>query len=479
MKKGSSGTLTLTSLGLGVCDVLAVIFSAAMAHFMLVTFPPDQEERVWDALSTGAVLLACMVTPTIFSTFGLYVAWRGRAVFAELRRVLAAWVAVFMVLASIALATKTGAEFSRLWMGTWFLYGAASLFIGRIILRRILNSLRRRGVNTKRIILVVSGPVGGRVIRQLQANTWLGLTIQGVFVDQSDEQMSRRLALLTPRPNVLGSLDNVADYVLEHPELDQIWFAMPLSHEEKIEEVLFEIRHSTLDVCLVPDIFGFELLNHSFVEVAGLPVVNLRATPMAGPNLLVKMLEDYILGTLILILVLPLMLVIAAAIKLTSPGPVFFVQQRHGWDGRPINIYKFRSMRSHQEGNGTLTQARRGDDRITKVGAFLRRTSLDELPQFINVLQGRMSIVGPRPHALEHNEIYKGNVDRYMLRHKVKPGITGWAQVNGLRGETETVEKMRARVHYDLHYIENWSLSLDIRIIFLTLFRGFTGQNAY
>ena len=165
MNSKTRSGITLTSLGLAMCDVLAVMISAALAHYMLVTFPPDQEQRVWDALSTGAVLLACMVTPTIFSTFGLYVAWRGRAVFAELRRVLAAWVAVFMVLASIALATKTGAEFSRLWIGTWFLYGAASLFVGRIILRRILNSLRRRGVNTKRIILVVSGPVGGRVIR--------------------------------------------------------------------------------------------------------------------------------------------------------------------------------------------------------------------------------------------------------------------------------------------------------------------------
>ena len=172
-------------------------------------------------------------------------------------------------------------------------------------------------------------------------------------------------------------------------------------------------------------------------------------------------------------------LIIAIAIKLTSPGPVIFKQKRHGWDGRPIKVYKFRSMKIHQELDGKVTQAKQNDERITRLGAFLRKTSLDELPQFFNVLQGKMSIVGPRPHAIEHNELYKDQVEKYMLRHMVKPGITGWAQINGLRGETDTLEKMQKRVEYDLYYIENWSVWLDLKIIILSVFKGFINKNAY
>jgi putative colanic acid biosynthesis UDP-glucose lipid carrier transferase len=200
---------------------------------------------------------------------------------------------------------------------------------------------------------------------------------------------------------------------------------------------------------------------------------------MVGINRVIKALEDRILGFTILVLVSPLIVAITIAIKLTSKGPVFFKQMRHGWDGKPIKVYKFRTMMEHVAEDGRVVQASRKDSRVTKFGAFLRRTSLDELPQFWNVLQGRMSIVGPRPHALQHNEEYKDQIDLYMLRHKVKPGITGWAQIHGWRGETDTLDKMKKRVEYDLYYIENWSLWLDIKIIFLTLFSGFIHKNAY
>ena len=200
---------------------------------------------------------------------------------------------------------------------------------------------------------------------------------------------------------------------------------------------------------------------------------------MEGVNRFIKAAEDRILATLILVAISPLMLFIALGVKLSSPGPVLFKQKRHGWDGKPIKVYKFRTMRVHEEEEGKITQARRSDPRVTPFGAFLRRTSLDELPQFFNVLQGRMSIVGPRPHAVEHNEFYKEQVEAYMQRHRVKPGITGWAQINGWRGETDTLEKMRKRVEYDLYYIENWSLWFDLKIIFLTLFKGFVNKNAY
>jgi putative colanic acid biosynthesis UDP-glucose lipid carrier transferase len=222
-----------------------------------------------------------------------------------------------------------------------------------------------------------------------------------------------------------------------------------------------------------------DLLNHSITDVAGFPVLNIRTSPMKGVNRLVKALEDRLIAAMIMLLISPLMLLIAVGVKLTSRGPVFFKQRRLGWDGRIINVYKFRTMHVHQEADGHLTQATANDARVTHFGRWLRRTSLDELPQFINVLQGCMSIVGPRPHALLHNELYKESVQAYMQRHHMKPGITGWAQVNGWRGETDTLNKMQKRVEYDLYYINNWSLGFDLKIIFLTLFRGFTSRNAY
>jgi putative colanic acid biosynthesis UDP-glucose lipid carrier transferase len=213
--------------------------------------------------------------------------------------------------------------------------------------------------------------------------------------------------------------------------------------------------------------------------VAGLPIIDLNASPIVGVNRFIKELEDKVLSLLILIIISPIVLLIAIGVKLSSPGPVIFKQNRHGWDGRPIKVYKFRTMEVHEECEGQVTQACKYDVRVTKFGAFLRRTSLDELPQFFNVLQGRMSIVGPRPHAIEHSNQYKDQIDAYMLRHKVKPGITGWAQVNGWRGQTDTLEKMKKRVEYDLYYIENWTVWLDLKIIFMSLFTGFVHKNAY
>src|SRR5690606_32379061 len=223
---------------------------------------------------------------------------------------------------------------------------------------------------------------------------------------------------------------------------------------------------------------SFNLLNHSITEVAGLPVLNLSATPMEGVNGLLKALEDRVLAALILLLIWPVMVAIAIGIKLSSPGPVIFKQHRYGLRGNKIEVWKFRTM-TVCENDDNVTQAKRNDPRVTRFGAFLRRTSLDELPQLFNVLQGRMSLVGPRPHAVAHNEQYRKLIGRYMLRHTVKPGITGLAQINGWRGETDSLDKMQKRVEYDLYYIENWSLWLDLKIIFLTLFKGLRHPNAY
>ncbi len=258
-----------------------------------------------------------------------------------------------------------------------------------------------------------------------------------------------------------------------------MWICVPLEMGSIVRSIFYVLRNHTAEVRLIPDFRDMHLLNHRVSEVAGHYAIDLSVTPMNGMARVIKRLEDIVVGGMISILVLPVCIVIAIAIKINSTGPVLFKQYRTGANGKQFKVYKFRSMKLHQEKNGQVTQATKTDPRITSFGAFLRRTSLDELPQFYNVLQGRMSIVGPRPHALAHNEQYKELVESYMRRHKVKPGITGWAQVNGLRGETDTLEKMEKRVEYDLWYIDNWSVWLDLRIILLTVFKGFINKNAY
>jgi putative colanic acid biosynthesis UDP-glucose lipid carrier transferase len=272
------------------------------------------------------------------------------------------------------------------------------------------------------------------------------------------------------------------DRFMELPEINQpneIWICLPMNDEPSIRQVLIKLRHSVANIRLVPDIFYLNLINHGISQSLGITTFDLSLSPVTGFTRILKKMQDILLGSIILISISPIMVLIAFAIKFTSNGPVFFKQKRMGWNGLEINIYKFRTMYDHQDTEGAVTQAHKNDKRVTNLGYFLRKTSLDELPQFINVLQGRMSIVGPRPHALAHNRKYKELVPGYMLRHKVKPGITGWAQIHGYRGETEQLEKMQRRVEYDKFYIENMSLWLDIKIIFVTVFKGFLHKNAY
>jgi putative colanic acid biosynthesis UDP-glucose lipid carrier transferase len=259
---------------------------------------------------------------------------------------------------------------------------------------------------------------------------------------------------------------------LRQEDVDQIWIALPLRAEERVRTLLESLTACNVTVRFVPDIFGFRLLNHSVTEVLGLPVVNLAEPPLAGLKSAVKWIEDKLLALLILALIWPLMLILAILVKLSSPGPVLFKQRRGGIDNRPIVVWKFRSMKVHDELKvSSLPQAQRNDPRVTRIGAWLRKTSLDELPQFINVLLGDMSIVGPRPHASWMDEFYRNKIPKYALRSWIKPGITGWAQVCGWRGETDELWKMEMRIQHDLYYMENWSLGLDLAIIVMTIFR--------
>ena len=408
-------------------------------------------------LTYATVLASASLFLGLFSD-SLYRSWRVNDLSSMLKSVATVWGSVIVLLMLGLFITKTSADISRVWFTVWALSCWLALSLQRLAAYRFLRWLRQRGYNFKTVLLVGFGPVGDQVVKAIQDSAWSGLRIQAHI---SPEQ----LHTYTQLP--------------EHQQPDEIWLCLPLSDEAGIRTSLEALRHSVANIRLVPDWFSIKLINHGISEALGIPMLDLSASPVTGATRIIKAIEDRVLAFIILILISPLMLAIAIAVKATSPGPVYFRQKRNGWNGSVIKVYKFRSMYMHQEDDGQVTQATQGDPRITPLGRFLRRTSLDELPQFINVLQGRMSIVGPRPHAVAHNDYYKQHLPRYMLRHKVKPGITGWAQVHGLRGETDTLEKMEKRVEYDLYYIEHMSLWLDLKIMVMTVFKGFAHRNAY
>lgn len=421
------------------------------------------------------LILATLLGAVIFPFFGMYRSWRGRGWLQQLQILSFAWFSVVVALIVIGVGFKANLEYSRQWFFLWTLLSLILILLFRVLLGQALRILRAHGRNQKQIVIIGAGELGRSVARKINEASWTGLTV-AYFLDDA----KKLLNTLVDEIPVRGSVEQLIDFIGDNnPRIDEVWIALPLRAESRVKDVLHALRHSTIPIRFIPDIFSFRLLNHSVTEIAGIPILDLNTTPMVGVNRLVKAVEDRILGLLIITLISPVLAMIAIGVKISSPGPIIFKQKRHGWDGKTINVYKFRTMYLHQEDDGKITQACKNDQRITKFGAFLRQTSLDELPQFFNVLQGKMSIVGPRPHALAHNEEYKDQIDAYMQRHKVKPGITGWAQINGCRGETDTLEKMKKRVELDHYYIENWSLWFDLKIILLTMSRGFIHQNAY
>lgn len=435
---------------------LVVIGLAGMAAGWLYVNPEAFQSTNYVQL----MMIGLLLSGLIFNRMGVYQAWRGRSLLGEIGRVSLAWIAVVVTLSVFVFMTKSGPEYSRIWGALWFCFGLMGLLVLRVVLRACLRALRRLGYNQRHVILVGYPKVIGELSARFESSLWLGLSVK----ETTDiDTMS------IPR------LVNMA----ESGDVDQIWIVLPLKEEERLKALTDALALTSVEIKYVPDLFGLRLFSHSLTEVEGLPVLNLCSTPMQGLNRLIKLVEDFCLSVIFLVLLAPLMLFIAIGVKLSSPGPVFFKQERLGWGGKRFNVLKFRSMVVHEESENQVTQATKQDVRVTSFGAFLRRSSLDELPQFINVLMGDMSVVGPRPHAMAHNEQYKTLVDDYMHRHRVKPGLTGWAQVNGYRGETDTLEKMQGRVEFDLYYIENWSIWLDCKIIVLTVLKGFFHKNAY
>ncbi len=388
-----------------------------------------------------------------------------------LRHVVLGWFTISGLLLAFGYLTGYLRYFEEEMLLTWF-WAAPASEIGAHLALRLAAPKLLEIQGHRRAIIAGLNEQGLELARRLASDPYLRVRVAGFFDDRSSERINPAAEHV-----VLGGLTALPAFIKEHG-VDIIYMSLPMASQPRILALLDELRDTTASIYFVPDIFVTDLIQSRMDSVGGLPVVAVCESPFTGFSGVVKRLSDIVLSLLILILALPVMLSIAIAVKLSSRGPVIFKQRRYGLDGKEIVVYKFRSMRVTEDG-GTIVQARKGDPRLTSVGAFLRRTSLDELPQFFNVLQGRMSIVGPRPHAVAHNETYRKLIKGYMVRHKVKPGITGWAQVNGQRGETETLERMKARIDFDLDYLRNWSLRLDLYIIARTLWVVLKGEQAY
>ena len=403
----------------------------------------------------------------------LYSSWRVHTLREEFRQVAFAWLVAVVALITFGFLTKTSAIFSRVAMTIWFVLSPVLMVLLRVTVRTIFWGLRKHGRDIRALAIAGSGELAREVASKVKELEWMGLTLVGFYDDHG--------AVSTTSTGQTVSLKgSLADLVTEATKgkIDFVYITLPMRDETKIVELVDELANTTTSVFVLPDLFIFDLLHSCWTSLDGIPMVSVFDTPFYGVDGWVKRFEDIVLGGLILTLTLIPMLMIAIGTKLTSRGPVIFKQRRYGLSGKVMEVWKFRTMTVCEDGED-IAQAKKGDARITRWGAFLRRTSLDELPQFINVLQGHMSIVGPRPHAVSHNEKYRTLLHGYMLRHKVKPGITGWAQINGWRGETESLEKMKNRIVYDMEYISNWSLWLDFKIIVRTLPTVVRDKNAY
>jgi putative colanic acid biosysnthesis UDP-glucose lipid carrier transferase len=412
----------------------------------------------------------------IFSLVNLYQPWRGVHLSRLIGRIVLSWIFVIAILALVGFAAKRTDIYSRKLLLTWMVAAPTSLIMLRWLVYRFLGWARACGFNTRSVVIAGAGDLGQQLAANILHVRALGMRILGFFDDNHQGRDIDLRDTAGTRFPILGNLDEMVEFVRQQ-RVDMVYLALPFRAEARIREVIHALQDTTASVYLAPDVFIFSLLQAGLTDLRGIPLISLWETPFFGVNGWLKRAEDLILGSLILVCILPVMALAAIGVKLSSPGPVIFKQRRWGLNGEEILVYKFRTMTVCEDGE-EVQQASRRDKRLTSFGAFLRRTSLDELPQFFNVIMGTMSIVGPRPHAVAHNEHFRHLIPGYMLRHKVRPGITGWAQINGFRGGSELPE-MEKRIEYDLDYLRRWSLWLDLKIIFYSVMLVFTDRNAY
>ncbi|MBK3786690.1 undecaprenyl-phosphate glucose phosphotransferase [Paraburkholderia aspalathi] len=423
-------------------------------------------------LDTSFVAFSCAFALVLFPVFGVYQSWRGRSMLRLAGQLALAWLIVQCGALVMTFTLHKSGVVSRLWLAYWTGLAGGALICVRLAAHVVLRRMRHAGMNLRSVVVVGRGLYCQRMLRNIAQSPESGFRVVAVFNADASSRVSA---------SGITTFEDDAAFIayVRQQGMRELWLALPLSDERTILRFVSEFREELVNIRFMPDVSALSLFDGGLTDVIGMPTINLTASPLPPHALLNKEIFDRCFAALALISLSLLMLAIALAIKATSRGPVFFRQLRKGADGRVFRIYKFRTMRLHGEQSGVVMQATRNDARVTPLGCFLRRTSLDELPQFINVLLGDMSVVGPRPHAIEHDELYRKVVAGYIQRYRIKPGITGWAQVNGYRGETDCIEKMQGRVEHDLYYLRNWSFGLDMKIVGATIVKGFVGSNAY
>ncbi len=447
-------------------DALAIV----LGLFVMIVWIPE--------FNSKSTIVAALIAIGLFSLTaefaGVYRNWRGIAFEREAVCTMIAWVITFVLLLALGRFSSNTSEMSGMALVYWFATTPVFSFAGRVGLRWILGAVAQHATNSRSFAVIGMNELGSHLVKNVGASPELGLKFLGYY----DDRPEYRLDKVAEGPaEKLGKFSDLVEHA-KSGEVEVVFISLPMRAEKRIREVIQRLADTTASVYIVPDLFVYQMLNARWTDIQGLPVVSVSENPFYGVDGMLKRAVDVTLAAAALMVAALPMVVIALIVKLNSKGPALFKQKRYGLDGKEIEVWKFRSM-TCTENDGPVTQATKNDKRVTNVGAFLRKSSLDELPQLFNVLSGGMSLVGPRPHANSHNEYYRAQIEGYMLRHKVKPGITGLAQVNGYRGETETVDKMERRVVFDHQYIREWTIWLDLKILLKTIWVVAKRENAY
>jgi putative colanic acid biosysnthesis UDP-glucose lipid carrier transferase len=451
---------------LKLLDYAAIV----LGLYVLIQWAPEANSRSTIIIGLVAIGVFSLAAEIV----GLFRDWQGQSIEREMGCALLAWVVTHGFLYFLGSLTQYTTEISTPAFFVWSIATPVFSMTFRLLFRHLVAWVNENGIRTRGFAVIGATDLGVQLVRNVQSQPDMGLKFLGFYDDRPEERSANLPEDLSRR---LGNLDQLIERA-KLGDVPVIFITLPMRAETRIQEVVRQLADTTSSVYLVPDFFVFQLLHSRWTDIQGIPAVSIYENPFYGVDGVVKRIYDIVLASIALVLAAIPMLVIAILIKATSRGPVFFRQKRYGLDGKEIFVWKFRSMRTMDNGP-VVQQAQKEDPRITPIGRIIRKTSLDELPQLFNVLLGNMSMVGPRPHASAHNEFYRKQIDGYMLRHKVKPGITGLAQVNGCRGETEQIEKMEQRIFFDHKYIREWSIWLDLKIIFSTFKVVLSRQNAY
>ncbi len=454
-------------------EFAVVILSGLLAIGLFLE--PGTREQVADyhrvvamAALSFAVLAETVGCYDIDAQFSLRQAWQ---------RVVTSWVATALFMLTLGFLLKASDQVSRAWVLGWFASGGVALLTTRGLMTLWVRQMKRRGTFDQRVAIFGAGPQGARLAQYIQSHDKLTISLVGFYDDRRDGRVPAEAAGLP----VLGSLKDLVTRI-RHGDIDQVIVALPWSADVRLQQLVSQLALTPVRIRLAPDLASFAFASRPVVLLGEMPVMTLFERPISGIDAWAKIIEDRVLGGIALVLAAPLLLIVAIAVRLDSPGPILFRQPREGFNNRPFHVYKFRSMYHGHAQVENIAQAQRGDPRVTRVGRVLRRLSLDELPQLFNVMEGTMSLFGPRPHAASTRaggKLFSDVVLSYAARHKVKPGITGWAQVCGWRGETDTEDKLVKRFEHDLYYIENWSIGFDLYIMFRTLFVLVLPRNAF